>query len=71
MEYCEWAVREGWGNSYWARTPCKNGFNPLTKTNKVSQLKDCYEGRKCPICGKPIKLKGYVFDDDFEERSKA
>ena len=53
MEYCEWAVREGWGNSYWGSTPCKKGFN--------------YH-RLCPICGKPIKLKGYVFDDDFVEQ---
>ena len=68
MEYCEWAVREGWGNSYWGSTPCKKGFNYLSKTNRVSQLKDCYENRLCPICGKPIKLKGYVFDDDFVEQ---
>lgn len=68
MEYCEWAVREGWGNSYWASTPCKKGFNYLSKTNRVSQLKDCYENRLCPICGKPIKLKGYVFDNDFVEQ---
>lgn len=65
MSYCEWAVREGWGNSFWGHTPCKPGFNYLSKTNNVKYLKDCYQGRLCPICGKPIKLKGYVFDDDF------
>jgi len=65
-EYCEWAIREGKDDTLWAYTPCKNGFNYLSKAYKVEYLKVCYEDRLCPICGKPIILKGYVFDDDFE-----
>ena len=26
-----------------------------------------YDGCYCPICGRPIKTSGYVFDDDFVE----
>lgn len=61
------SVRDG-ASLTGGHTPCKSGFNYLSKTNKVSELKDCYENRLCPICGKPIKLKGYVFDDDFVEQ---
>ena len=43
MKYCEWVVREGWGESYWGHTPCKQGFNYLSKTSKVAYLKECYE----------------------------
>lgn len=67
MEYCEWAVREGYENTFWGNTPCKKGFNYLSKTKRVSDLKDCYENRKCPICGKPIKLKGYLFEEEENE----
>jgi len=65
MEYCEWAVREGNVVPYWAFTPCKPGYNPL-KIKRASQLKEYYNNRLCPICHKRIRLKGYVFDDDFK-----
>jgi hypothetical protein len=52
---CKWIVREGSGFLFWAYTPCKSGFNPLSRINKVEQIKPCYDGRQCPICGKPIE----------------
>jgi hypothetical protein len=48
-------------------TTCKKGFNPLTKVRHVGEIKKVYDGCYCPICGRPIKTSGYVFDDDFEE----
>ena len=52
---CKWIVREGRGFPFWANTRCKGGFNPLTRISKVEQIKPCYDGRRCPICGKPIE----------------
>ena len=52
---CRWVIREGTNNSYWAFTPCKRGFNPLTKISRSEEIKDAYNGRLCPICGNPIK----------------
>ena len=66
IDYCNWIVREGFVIPYWARTTCtKSGFNPLTKVKHVTDIKDVYDNRLCPICHKPIKTSGYVFDDDF------
>lgn len=69
-KYCEWAVREGNGVKYWGHTPCVPGFNPL-KINRVGQLKEYYNDRLCPICRRPIRLKGYVFDEDFIEMEEV
>ena len=65
LPYCRWVVREGNGTPYWALTTCKRGFNPLTKVKHVDEIKNVYDGCYCPICGRPIKTSGYVFDDDF------
>ena len=55
MATCNWIVREGWNNSFWAFTPCKRGFNYLSKINKASEIEKAYNGRLCPICGNTIK----------------
>ena len=67
LPYCRWVVREGNGTPYWAMTTCKRGFNPLTKVRHVDEIKKVYDGCYYPICGRPIKTSGYVFDDDFVE----
>ena len=54
MTTCKWTVREGYGNSFWAFTPCKRGFNYLSKVNKADQIEETYNGRICPICGNVI-----------------
>lgn len=56
METCKWVVREGTHNTFWAFTPCKNGFNYLSKVHKASEIKDAYNGRLCPICGNVIDI---------------
>ena len=38
METCKWVVREGTHNTFWAFTPCKNGFNYLSKVHKASEM---------------------------------
>ena len=53
---CKWVVREGRCNTYWAFTPCKKGFNYLSKARKVTEIKPQYEHHKCPICGELIEL---------------
>ena len=52
---CKWTIRPGTNNSLWAYTPCKRGFNYLSKVHTVEQIKPTYDGCECPICGKPIK----------------
>lgn len=54
MKTCKWVVRPGSNNTYWAYTPCKSGFNYLSKINKVDEIEETYNGRRCPICGKSI-----------------
>lgn len=56
MSKCRWVVREGTSDSYWAFTPCKKGFNYLSKVNRVEEIETAYEGRECPICGKSIYI---------------
>lgn len=51
---CNWIVRDGTNNTFWAYTPCKRGFNYLSRIGKVEQIKPFYDGRQCPICGKSI-----------------
>lgn len=71
--YCKWTVRPGNNNSFWAMTPCKHGYNPLTKINKLSQIEDTYNGRLCPICGRTIQidLEWFMNDSLFESNRKA
>ena len=54
MATCKWIVREGTNNSFWAYTPCKRGFNYLSKISKASEIKKAYNERVCPICGNKI-----------------
>ena len=54
--FCKWVIRPGTNNSFWAHTPCKHGYNPLTKVKRVSDIEDTYNGRSCPICGRPIHI---------------
>jgi len=53
---CRWIVREGTNNSLWAATTCLLGFNYLSKVRNANQIKSVYDGRLCPICGKPIEI---------------
>lgn len=55
-KFCKWVIRPGNHDSLWAFTPCKTGYNPLTKVNRVSEVEDAYNGRLCPICGRTIKI---------------
>ena len=61
---CKWVVRFGTDNTLWAHTPCKPGFNYLSKTNKVEELEDLYDNRQCPICGNTIELNLKLVLDD-------
>ena len=53
---CKWVVREGTYDTFWAHTPCKDGFNYLSKVHTAEQIKPTYDGRQCPICGKTIEI---------------
>lgn len=52
---CKWVVRPGHCNTYWAFTPCKKGFNYLSRISRAEDIRDAYNGRICPICGKIIE----------------
>ena len=60
---CKWTVRPGMNNSFWAFTPCKNGFNYLSKISRAEEIKDAYDGRTCPICGKIIEINTEILDE--------
>ena len=62
-EPCKWIVRYGNGVKYFAFTTCKKGFNPL-RGNTVEQVKELYESRYCPICGRPITLDTWIVEDE-------
>lgn len=55
MKYCKWVCRPGTAGSFWAYTPCKPGFNYLSRINRWEDIKDAYDNSKCPICRKPIE----------------
>lgn len=61
---CKWVVRPGTQGTYWAYTPCKSGFNYLSRINKPEQIKPAYDGRLCPICHKPIECNTKLLDDE-------
>ena len=39
---CKWTVRPGTADTFWASTPCKPGFNYLSKVKKAESIKDVY-----------------------------
>ena len=67
MEVCNWIVREGYHNTFWAFTPCKRGFNYLSKVSKVTEIKETYNGRVCPICGNTIICNMELVEDLLQE----
>lgn len=60
---CRWTVRPGTSSTFWAHTPCKPGFNYLSKVNNAGQIESAYGGRLCPICGKKIELNLELLQD--------
>lgn len=65
-KYCKWVIRPGTSGSLWAHTPCKHGFNYLSKISRPSEVEDAYNGRLCPICGRTIKIDMSLMVDDME-----
>ena len=64
---CKWVVRDGTRNTFWAFTPCQRGFNYLSKIHTAEQIKPTYDGRACPICGKPIECNMYLVEPQERE----
>ena len=52
---CKWTISLGTNNSLWTYTPCKRGFNYLSRVYTIEQVKPAYDGYECSICGKPIE----------------
>ena len=63
MDKCKWTIREGTNNTFWAWTPCKAGFNYLSKINKTEDIKPIYDNRECPICKRPIVCNTELLND--------
>ena len=63
---CKWTVREGTYDTFWAYTPCKSGFNYLSKIHKADQIKSTYDGRLCPICGNSIECNTELLEEVTE-----
>lgn len=55
MQKCNWVVRPGTRNTFWAYTPCKPGYNYLSRVTQKDHIKPDYDGRVCPICGGMIE----------------
>lgn len=55
MSKCKWVVRPGVGDTLWAYTPCKKGYNYLSKVKCAEHVESVYNGRICPICGNTIE----------------
>lgn len=62
MDICKWTIREGNNNSYWAFTPCKKGFNYLSRIKNANEIEKAYNGRICPICGNKIVCNTELLD---------
>lgn len=60
---CKWVVRGGTRGTFWAYTPCKSGFNYLSRVSKAENIKSEYNGRICPICGKPIECNTELIEE--------
>lgn len=59
MDKCIWVYRPGTDNSHFAFTPCKPGFNFLSRlpySKPYIGVADHYNGYNCPICGKKIQM---------------
>ena len=61
--YCQWVVRDGINDTYWAYTPCLKGFNYLSKAKVIEHIKPHYEGRRCPICHRPILIDLHLYEE--------
>ena len=66
-EHCRWIYRPGTNNSHWANTTCKPGFNYLSRLKDGSPSSvgcaNWYNGKECPICGKPIKMDYSIIEE--------
>lgn len=59
MDKCIWVYRPGTNGSHFAFTPCKPGFNFLSKlpdSKPYVGVADYYNGYSCPKCGKRIQV---------------
>lgn len=70
--YCRWVFRPGIGNlTHFARADCDHDYKALTKCSNVEPkpgCADCYNGRLCPVCKRPIKIDYWLVDiDDSRE----
>ena len=64
-EKCVWKIRSGTNNSFWAYTPCKPGFNYLSKISKPEDIIEVYNNKKCPICEKAIECNIELIKDEI------
>jgi hypothetical protein len=58
-EKCIWKYRPGTNDSHFAFTPCRPGFNFLSKLSNSKPyvgVADYYNGYRCPICDKVIQM---------------
>lgn len=60
---CVWVIRPGTANTFWAYTPCKRGFNYLSRVRVASEIRAAYDGRICPICGKVIECNMALIEE--------
>lgn len=64
LQRCEWKYRGGTNGSHWALTSCKSKWYVyLSRLIDKPYYKGCadyYDGRKCCVCGKTIKI---TYDD--------
>ena len=67
MAICKWTVRNGINNSYWAFTPCKPGFNYLSRISQANEIKKAYNGCLCPICGNTIVCNTELVENEDEK----
>ena len=56
---CRWRYRPGTSGTHFAFTPCRPGYNYLSKIGASAPrvgIADWYVGRLCPICGETIEM---------------
>ena len=64
QKVCKWVIRPGTQDgTFFAFTPCKRGYNFLSKVHSLDAIKPNYEGRICPICGGTIKCNTELCED--------
>lgn len=76
MNECVWAYCPGTERSHWAYTPCRPGYNYLSKISPCKPyvgVADWYTGRMCPICGKNIRMDyaRIVMEENNHERKRS